>query len=181
MPSRTARLFVSAKTTSPVPYRCDVSMFALVRATLDGEIASIEPMDSVRIGYAVRGSLAVLADTQGILRLLRLVDHFTAPFDAIGALPVVEFSRSDILAHMDRLGMIWACRRRYIAAGDQVRILHVLAENGDMSLIDVASAARATADGVGVVLAMACRGLVSLDLDGPLSPETRVRRCHNAS
>ena len=115
------------------------------------------------------------------MRLLRLMDHITAPLDAIGAMPVMEFSRSDILAHMDALGMIWACRRRYIAAGDQVRILHVLAENGGTPLVDVASAARATADGVGVVLAMACRGLVSLDLDGPLTPETRVRRSHLGS
>lgn len=181
MSSRPARFFVSFKTTSPVPYRCDVSRFALVRATLDREIASIEPAESVLAVCPVRGILAVVSDAQGILSLLRLMDHITAPLHAIGDLPVMEISRSDILAHMDGLGMIWACRRRYIAAGDQVRILHVLAENGDTSLVEVASAARATADGVGVVLAMACRGLVSLDLDGPLRPETRVRRCHNAS
>ena len=180
MSSRPARLFVSAKTISPVPYRCDVSRFALIRATLDSEIASIEPADSVLAVCPVRGILAVVGDGQGVLRLLRLMDHTTAPRDAIGALPVMEFSRSDILAHMDGLGMIWACRRRYIAAGDQVRILHVLTENGETPLVDVASAARETADGVGVVLAMACRGLVSLDLDGPFTPETRVRRCHLA-
>lgn len=181
MPTSRARLFVSAKTAAPVPYRSDVDRFALIRANLDGDIASIEPMDSVRSAYAVRGSLAVVSDALGVLRLLRLMDHFTAPLDAVGNLPVMEFTRSDILARQDVLGMIWGCRQRYIAPGDQVRILHLLAENGEAPLVDVASAACASADGVGVVLAMACRGLLTIDLDGPLSPETRIRRCRHTA
>ena len=75
------------------------------------------------------------------------------------------------------LRMIWSCATRWYVPGDQVRVLQYLSDNGNASLFDAAQAATASVDGVATVLALACRGLVELDLsEGPLGPETRVRR-----
>ena len=175
MSSSPAHLFVSSKTKSPVPYASDLARLVLVRATLDPEVSSIAPMDEAVVATTAPGGIAIVHDGMDGRRLLRVVEDASERPDASAS--EMAFSRLDTLARADALDMVWGCRRRYVPAGDQVRVLHVLAENGETPLIEVASAARASTDGVAVVLAMACRGLVSLDLDGPLCPETRVRRC----
>jgi hypothetical protein len=71
--------------------------------------------------------------------------------------------------------LIRACRRTPVGAGDRVRILHHLDEVGTAPLVEVAGAAQA-GDGVAAVLALACEGLVTVEIDGPILPETRVRR-----
>ncbi|MBZ6078589.1 hypothetical protein [Microvirga puerhi] len=72
--------------------------------------------------------------------------------------------------------LITACRRTPVTAGDRVRILHQLDECGTMRLVDCASAAMNAADGVAAVLALACEGLVAVDISRPILPETPVRR-----
>ena len=179
MSSQPARLFVSSKTSSPVPYASDLARLVLVRATLDPEVSRIAPMDEAVNVTRAPGGVAIVHDGTDSRRLLRVVEDGSARPDASAS--EMAFSRLDMLARADALDSVWGCRRRYVPAGDQVRVLYALAENGESPLIEVASAARASADGVAVVLAMACKGLVSLDLDGPLCPETRVRRCPAAS
>jgi len=71
--------------------------------------------------------------------------------------------------------LIGACRRIPVSAGDRVRILHHLDEAGTAPLVEVASAAQAY-DGVAAVLALACEGLLTVEIDRPILPETRVRR-----
>jgi hypothetical protein len=63
-----------------------------------------------------------------------------------------------------------------VTAGDRVRILHQLDENGAMRLVDCASAVMNTVDGVAAVLALACEGLIAVDIGWPILPETQVRR-----
>lgn len=72
--------------------------------------------------------------------------------------------------------LILACKRMPVTAGDRVRILHQLDECGTMRLVDCASAAMNTMDGVAAVLALACEGLIAVDISHPILPETRVRR-----
>jgi hypothetical protein len=72
--------------------------------------------------------------------------------------------------------LILACKRTPVTAGDRVRILHQLDESGTMRLVDCASAVMNTADGVAAVLALACEGLVTVDISRPILPETQVRR-----
>jgi hypothetical protein len=71
--------------------------------------------------------------------------------------------------------LIGSCRRIPVSAGDRVRILHHLDEAGTAPLVEVAGAAQAY-DGVAAVLALACEGLVTVEIDRPILPETRVRR-----
>lgn len=72
--------------------------------------------------------------------------------------------------------LIMACKRTPVTAGDRVRILHQLDEVGTMRLVDCASAVMNTQDGVAAVLALACEGLVAVDISRPILPETQVRR-----
>jgi hypothetical protein len=72
--------------------------------------------------------------------------------------------------------LVMACRRTPVTAGDRVRILHQLDECGAMRLVDCASAVMNTADGVAAVLALACEGLIAVDIGRPILPETQVRR-----
>jgi hypothetical protein len=72
--------------------------------------------------------------------------------------------------------LILACKRTPVSAGDRVRVLHQLDEMGAMRLVDCASAVMNTQDGVAAVLALACEGLVAVDISRPILPETQVRR-----
>ncbi len=72
--------------------------------------------------------------------------------------------------------LIRACKRTPVTAGDRVRILHQLDECGTMRLVDCAGAAMNAADGVAAVLALACEGLIAVDIGRPILPETPVRR-----
>jgi hypothetical protein len=72
--------------------------------------------------------------------------------------------------------LVMACKRTPVTAGDRVRILHQLDETGAMRLVDCASAVMNTTDGVAAVLALACEGLISVDISRPILPETQVRR-----
>jgi len=72
--------------------------------------------------------------------------------------------------------LIMACKRTVVTAGDRVRILHQLDECGTMRLVDCASGAINSLDGVAAVLALACEGLIAVDINRPILPETPVRR-----
>ena len=72
--------------------------------------------------------------------------------------------------------LIQACRRTFVSAGDRVRILHHLDECGTARLVEAASVAQNAADGVAAVLALACEGLIAVDISRPILPETPVRR-----
>lgn len=72
---------------------------------------------------------------------------------------------------------VWGCRRVQVPAADQVRVLDLLGSD-PLLLAEVVQAVRAE-DGVPAILALACHGILQLDLEtAPLGPETRVwRRC----
>ncbi|MXQ13763.1 hypothetical protein [Microvirga makkahensis] len=72
--------------------------------------------------------------------------------------------------------LITACKRTPVTAGDRVRVLHQLDEVGAMRLVDCAGAVMNTQDGVAAVLALACEGLIAVDISRPILPETQVRR-----
>jgi len=72
--------------------------------------------------------------------------------------------------------LVMACKRTPVTAGDRVRVLHQLDEVGTMRLVDCAGAVMNTQDGVAAVLALACEGLIAIDISRPILPETQVRR-----
>ncbi|WP_237481832.1 hypothetical protein [Lichenibacterium dinghuense] len=167
-------LFTSPRTVRPVPYVTDVARLALVRASLDPEVSAIEPVPSGCGRAGTPGRVAMVVDAFGEVVPLRIVDDVLAEgLDASG----LAYARPMLDANHRALDMVWACRRRYVHASDQVRVLHYLDVcGGECPLIELAQATTSSHDGVTTILALACRGLVSLALDAPLSPETRVKR-----
>jgi hypothetical protein len=94
-----------------------------------------------------------------------------------GRLFVIETARSlRAEPRATTVRLILACRRTPVTAGDRVRILHQLDECGAMRLVDCAGMVMNTRDGVAAVLALACEGLVAVDIGGMILPETQVRR-----
>ncbi len=165
--------FASAKTVSPVPYTSEITRLALIRATLDPLVVAIRPAASHEV---VPGIVATVCDARGVACVLRVTeaDRENMHGDRSGTL---AYDRTELTTLAILLDSVWACRRRLVSAGDRIRILHHLDEHGTTPLVEVAQAASASTDGVAAVLALACQGAVALDLDAPLGPETRVRRC----
>ena len=172
------QVFVSAKTVQPVPCHGDLARLALIRATLDREVVSIAPLHADAHDATTRVCpVATLVGVDGSVALcVRGEDGLDASKWGVTA---VVYSAADLMSDplAANLRLVWSCARRWVSPGDQVRVLHALDECGSTTLIEVAQAATDSVDGVATVLAMACRGLIEIDLDdGPLGPGTRLRR-----
>ena len=180
MSSPQHRVFVSSKTTAPVPVDTRVAQLALIQATLDPGVLRIDPP----VAHRASGPLtfvALLTDHDGPSALVMSDVPASVPLGD-NDLRTRVVDRAALLAEPTAtdLRMIWSCATRWYVPGDQVRVLQFLSDNGGASLIEAAQSATASVDGVATVLALACRGLVELDLsEGPLGPETRVRRHHS--
>lgn len=171
--------FISSKTSAPVPFATAVAHLALIQSTLDPDVIRIAPPPAADDQDA-RAVVAVVTDHDGQSALV-IGDSPGDPADDRRDLRLRTVDRGALLAEPTAtdLRMIWSCAGRRYAPGDQVRILQFLSDNGNATLFETAQAATASVDGVATVLALACRGLVELDLsEGPLGPETRVRRHH---
>lgn len=73
--------------------------------------------------------------------------------------------------------LVWKCRNWSIHPSDRIRVLHHLDEFGRSNLIDASRACRPAVDGIAVILALACQGLIELDIASePLGPGTTVMR-----
>lgn len=174
----TDQIFVSTKTSAPVPCHGDLARLALIRATLDPSVASIAPLraDAQHAQARVR-PVATLVGVDGAVALF--VCGEDGPDASDYGVATLVYSAAELTSDplASNLKLVWSCARRWVSPGDQVRVLHVLDECGSTTLIDAAQAATASVDGVATVLAMACKGLVEIDLDdAPLGPGTRVRR-----
>jgi hypothetical protein len=92
--------------------------------------------------------------------------------------PLVVETTSSIRAEprYTTVRLVHECRRTPVSAGDRVRILHHLSETGTAPLIECAGVVQNTRDGVAAVLALAVEGLLTVDIDRPILPETPVRR-----
>jgi len=191
--SRTPPLFESAKTLHPIPSPSEAHYQAMVQATLDGNILQIEPGPAITLGTGQsvqQHQTTALISTDASRTALYVVspgDKHPEPQEieeaserlrtcgcAYRVLTAAEIRREPLYSNSK---LVWECRSQRVAAGDRIRILHVLTENGPLPLIETASAALRTSDAIAVVLALACQGVVEVDLAaGPLGPETQIRR-----
>ncbi|MCW6509862.1 hypothetical protein [Lichenifustis flavocetrariae] len=175
------RTFRSAKTAHAVPIASDLVETALVQASLDPEvlvIAPVQPPTWSPDAHPVAHFVVTRADER-IGVHVAVEDHTPDVEPSPDRLKTVVLRPADLRAEpfANNVRLAWACARRWYPAGDQVRILRFLQENGESSLIDAAQAASASSDPVATLMAMACRDLLELDLrSGPLGPETRVAR-----
>jgi hypothetical protein len=165
-------VFACVKCTMPIPAPTALCRRALILAALDPEVLSITVASRPAIATLHRAtgdSLLVVGAAPLLARLDGLSD--SAVFEVVTSLDVSAEPRlSNALA-------VWSTRNRFVAIGDQVRVLAHLDDVGVAPLIEVARSATSAFDGVAAVLTLCCRGLVAIDLETePIGPETRVRR-----
>lgn len=169
----TSEAFKSAKAHRPIPVQGAVFRDALVRASLDPAVRSIDCIphqaqivnvaiivrDEGRFVYGVEGDAAATSvDFLPQCRLLTRRELYGEP----------AFSN-------DRL--IWAYRTRRVSNGLRFQILRALATEGPMSLSDLISTVRITRRSAAAPLALACADLVEVDdlARKPVGGESTIR------
>ena len=183
-----APLFLSAKTTTAIPARCALFRDALVQASLDPVVRSIEFIASARVRQAQIELNAVVLDRDDgrylldvvPARPLRDIEREGLVLIALDdlALPSIVLTAADIQREprFANSRLVWSYRMHAVGIGMRLRILQVLTEDGPMSLANLLSAVRGERDPSPAVMALACSNLVELDLTtAPLGPSTIAR------
>jgi hypothetical protein len=181
-------LFVSAKTSVAIPAACPLVRDALIQATLDPSVRTIEFLAQARVG-------ATQVDLGAII-IVRDDGRFV--LDVVAARPVRDVEQEGLaLIAYSRLGLsqitltaadikreprfansrlVWSYRLAPVGISMRMAILQVLADDGPMALSRLLSSLRSDWDPNPAILALACSDLVELDLiSRPLGPQTIAR------
>ena len=169
--------FRSFKTSTPIVYPARWHRDLLIQASLDSRIESIEPVP----GIVGNGSVfSIIIHIDAVRRLITAVREPIVRGIGIAGLEEAILPRSVVLAEprCSDARAVWSTRRHQVSPGNRMRILRSLEEQPDGStLARTADLVRGgDVDPTEAVLALACAGLVDIDLRGPLSPSTPVRR-----
>jgi hypothetical protein len=181
-------LFVSAKTSVAIPAACPLVRDALIQATLDPSVRTIEFLAQARVD-------ATQVDLGAII-IVRDDGRFV--LDVVAARPVRDVEQEGLaLIAYSRLGLsqitltaadikreprfansrlVWSYRLAPVGISMRMAILQVLADDGPMALSRLLSSLRSDRDPNPAILALACSDLVELDLiSRPLGPQTIAR------
>jgi hypothetical protein len=183
-----ADLFISSKTSTAIPARHALVRDALVQATLDPQVRSLEFVPT-----------AVVGATQIALKAIVIVrDDGRYYLDVVEARQVRDVEAEGLaLIALDRLGLapltltaadirreprfanskaVWEHRLHPVGISLRMKILGVLGEDGPMMLARLLSSIQSDRDPSPAVMALACSDLVELDLvTRPLGPATIAR------
>jgi hypothetical protein len=181
-------LFVSAKTSTAIPARCALVRDALVQASLDPAVRSIDFIASARVGATpVDLNATVIHRDDGRfyldvvpVRPLRDVEDEGLALIALAELglkPLVltaaDIKREPRFANSN---LVWNYRMHPVGISMRMRVLQILADDGPMPLSRLLSAVWSDRDPSPAVMALACSDLIELDLvSRPLGPQTIVR------
>jgi hypothetical protein len=187
--NKSPSVFVAAKAATAIPVAHELVRDALIQAALDPEIRAIEFIPTIAAyGEVIALDVIVLRGDDGSqvldiaeTRPVRSLDDEALALLAIDqlglqtkTLSAVDIGRQPRAANSR---LVWACRHYRVSAGDRVRVLQVLTEEGEMTLARAAAQCRFAVDAVAAVLALVCADLIEADLATlPLGPETRLRR-----
>jgi hypothetical protein len=184
----TGTLFVSAKTSVAIPAACSLVRDALIQATLDPQVRSIEFRAQAR-----------LAATQIALDAIVIVrDDGRFYLDVVPARPIRDLETEGMaLIALAELGLmpitltaadirreprfansrlVWSYRLHPVGISMRMRVLQTLADDGPMSLSRLLFTVRSDRDPNPAILALACSDLIELDLvSRPLGPDTIAR------
>jgi hypothetical protein len=185
-------LFKSAKCAVAIPVRHLLIGEALVQASLDPRILSINYIPTVTVGASlVALDAAVLVQKEG----RRILDVVDAPpvvgisgdslrrlaLKQLGLTPLT-LSASDIRREplYSNARLVWSYRNRKVPIGLRIRVLELLAEDGPIRLANLLAATGSNeVDPAAGVLALACANLLEIELsETPFGPQTLVR-CRN--
>jgi hypothetical protein len=182
-------LFLSAKTTTAIPARCALVRDALVQQTLDPAVRTIEYIASARVHQAqvelgaiviVRDDGRFLLDVVGARRIRDVED------EGLALIAQAELGLTTLLLTTEEIRreprfanarLVWAHRLHPVGISIRMKVLTLLADQGPMAFGRLLLEIRADRDPTSAVLAMACSGLILLDIvSRPLGPAT-IARC----
>lgn len=181
-------LFISAKTSVAIPAPCALVRDALIQATLDPSVRTIEFLAQARVD-------ATQVDL-GATIIVRDDGRFV--LDVVQARPVRDIEQEGLaLITYSRLGlsqitltaadikreprfansrMVWSYRLAPVGISMRMAVLQVLADEGPMALSRLLSSLRSDRDPNPAIMALACSDLIELDLvTRPLGPQTIAR------
>jgi hypothetical protein len=181
-------LFISAKTSTAIPARNLLVRDALVEASLDPSVRSIDYLASARVASAsVRLDAVIIARDDGRYVLDVVEARPLRDMDAEGlaqiafldlGLTPLTMTRADIQREprFTNARLVWHYRMHPVGISLRMRILGILGDDGPMTLARLLAAIRSDRDPSPAILALACSDLIELDLiTRPLSPETIAR------
>jgi hypothetical protein len=177
-------LFTSAKTAKPI--RVDSTLFreALIRATLDPAIRSIDVLPGPTSSQPLQLAIIVRDDGRFVFGVdgdapTSIVSVDLARFEKPSPPLRTHFLTMQELLSEPRYSnehLVWSHRHRRVSLGLRLQILQVLTMSGPMKLRELGSTIGALGNLPTRVFAMACADLVELDLtSAPLGPESIVR------
>lgn len=181
-------LFISAKTTVAIPTTCSLVRDALVQATLDPSVRSIDFLAQARVDatpVALDATIIVRDDGRFVLdvvpaRPVRDVEHEGLALIAYSRLDLtlITLTAADIKREprFANSRLVWSYRLSPVGITLRMRVLQILADDGPMSLARLLSAVRSDRDPNPAIMALACSDLIELDLvSRPLGPQTIAR------
>jgi hypothetical protein len=181
-------LFVSAKTANAIPARHPALQDALIQASLDPQVRSIDHVAltsptsaQVELDVVViqRDEDRFLLDVVPARRMRDVVD------EGLGQIALTDLGLKQIILTTEEIRreprytnalLVWSYREIHVPVGLRVRILQMLLDEGPMQLGELLKSIRSDRDPVPAVMALACADLLSLDLASqPLGPLTIAR------
>jgi hypothetical protein len=182
------QLFISAKTCTAIPTRCAHLRDALIQASLDPVVRSIEFIAAARVGATSIDLNAIVLerdDGRYLLdvvpaRPLRDVEHDGLALIALAelGLPSIVLTTADIQREprFANSRLAWSYRLHSVGISMRMHILQVLSDDGPMMLGNLLDAVRSDRDPIPAIMALACANLIELDLvSQPLGPATIAR------
>jgi hypothetical protein len=182
-----ADLFISAKTATSIPARNALVRDALVQATLDPQVRTLEFIPSATVGTAPVALKAIVAtrddgrfyldiveerplrdvEDEG-LALIALSDLGLSPL----TLDAVDIRREPRFANARA---VWAYRMHPVGLEMRLQILTALQEFGPLPLGSLLQRVQSVRDPAPAVMALCCSNLIEIDLvSQPLGPLTIV-------
>lgn len=179
--------FVSAKTVGVIPTEHPLVHEALVQASLDPGVRSLEFVSTASVGtdtVALDAVVVVREDGRFCLDVVEARANrgpeedmlFSRVLSDLG-LPTLTMSAVDIRREplYSNASSVWANRLRRVDVGTRLAVLALLQDDGPMRLGSLLQGLRCDRDPAPAVMAMACGGLIGLDLaSATLGPSTMV-------
>jgi hypothetical protein len=183
-------VFVSAKTRTPVPVGHPALRDALIQATLDPIVQSIDYIASARVASAEVPLDAVIVEREDgryaldviPARCVQDIDDEGLMLIALGELELrpLVLTAEEIRREPRRgnANLIWSYNNLTVPIALRMRILQTLLDEGPIQLGQLLKSVGGEGDPAAAVMALACANLVCLDLIAePLSPTTLVKYC----
>jgi hypothetical protein len=181
-------LFISAKTSTAIPSRNLLVRNALVEASLDPQVRSIDYVASARVAAAsVKLDATVIVRDDGRYVLDVIESRALRDIDAEGLVQIalrdlgltpLSITRADIQREprFTNAKLVWSYRLCPVGISLRMKVLGILGEDGPMSLARLLSSIRSDRDPSAAIMALACSDLLELDLvSRPLGPATIAR------